>query len=154
RTWTRTWRKRRKSGNPEPPHGCDRLGLRMKRASRRVPPPSNGFLARLKRAPFEAPLLVAIALAVYANSLHGEFVFDDQNVILRNPQLLNLKAFHQIFEFSGWRQPLNVTYGLNYYLGGLDPFGYHLFSVALHALNAILVYHILLKLGAGKRAGF
>jgi tetratricopeptide (TPR) repeat protein len=126
----------------------------MKRASRRVPPSNNGFLARLKNTPFEAPLLAAIAFAAYANSLRGEFVFDDRNVIFLNPHLLNLKTFGQIFQVSGWRQPLSVSYGLNYYFGGLDPFGYHLLNVALHALNAIVVFYILLKLGAGRRAGF
>src|SRR5262249_36468010 len=58
------------------------------------------------------------------------------------------------FHLTGWRQTLFVTYGLNYYLGGLDPFGYHLVNVALHALNAVLVFFILLQAGANRRTGF
>ena len=100
-----------------------------------------------------APLLLAaIVFVVYANSLQGEFVFDDRAVVFNNPELLNLKTFGEIFRFTDWRQPLYVTYRLNYYIGGLDPFGYHLLSTALHALNSVVVFYILLEVGASRWA--
>src|SRR5262249_24836525 len=87
------------------------------------------------------------------SSLHGEFVFDDNSVILSNPQLLNLKTLGDVFQFTGVRGPLYITYGLNFYLGGLNPYGYHLLNVGLHALNAIIVFYILLELGPTRWAG-
>src|SRR5437867_6189130 len=118
------------------------------------PRPSTGRTPRLIELlahPAAAPLVLAGSVfAVYANSLWGEFAFDDRAVIFTNPQLLNLKSFTEIFQFTGWRQPLYVTYGLNYYIGGLDPFGYHLLSTALHALSSIIVVYILLEIGASR----
>jgi protein O-mannosyl-transferase len=93
-------------------------------------------------------LLAAIAFIVYANSLGGQFVFDDRAVVFNNPQLLNLKTFGEIFKFNDWRQPLYVTYGFNFYLGQLNPYGYHVLNVALHALNSIVLFYLLLEFGA------
>jgi hypothetical protein len=39
-----------------------------------------------------------------------------------------------------------MTYGLDYVLWGLDPFGYHLTNLALHAANTTLVYVVALRL--------
>jgi len=89
---------------------------------------------------------------VYFNSLHGEFVFDDRAVVLANPQLLNVKTVADVFHFSDWREPLYITYRLNYLLSGLSTTSYHLLSVALHALNVILVFYILLEIGASRWA--
>lgn len=93
--------------------------------------------------------LVALVFAVYANSLHGLFVFDDQAVVMV-PQVLGVTTVAAVLHpgMSGYRQLLYMTYGLNYYLGGVNPFGYHVVNVALHALNVLLVYVILLQLAA------
>ncbi|PYS53323.1 MAG: hypothetical protein DMG13_13175 [Acidobacteria bacterium] len=93
------------------------------------------------------PVLTLIALTVlcYYTSLKGEFVFDDLQVILQNPNLMNVRTFGDVLSLgAGWRQLLYFTYGLNYYWGGLDTFGYHALNVSLHALNVVLVYWIIL----------
>jgi tetratricopeptide (TPR) repeat protein len=38
------------------------------------------------------------------------------------------------------RKLVGLTFGLNHYLGGLDPYGYHLVNLALHALNGLLLF--------------
>src|SRR5581483_3265650 len=39
-----------------------------------------------------------------------------------------------------------LTYAVDYFLWGLDPFGYHLTSLLLHCVNAVLFYFLALRL--------
>src|SRR5258708_4929197 len=75
------------------------------------------------------PALAVLTLLVYANSLHGQFVFDDLSIVLQNSTLMNVKTLRDALSPAtggGWRQLLFITYALNYYWGGLNTFGYHL----------------------------
>ena len=83
-------------------------------------------------------LLVGLGIAVYSNSLGHGFVFDDTTLIEQNPSLLEM----DLWELSGprgYRPVRSLTYALNYWLGGLNPYGYHLFNVLLHSLNGIVL---------------
>src|ERR1041385_7715368 len=93
-------------------------------------------------------LLTVLRSLAYANSLWGKFVFDDLSVILQNPTLMNIKKLSEVMApvGGGWRRLLFATYALNYYWGGLDTFGYHLVNVALHVINVLLIYGIILSL--------
>jgi protein O-mannosyl-transferase len=89
--------------------------------------------------------LVAITVIAYWNGLHGKFVFDDQQIVLQNSSLMNVHTLADAFAVgAGWRQLLFFTYGLNYYLSGLDTFSYHLMNLVLHIINVLLVYGIIL----------
>ncbi len=95
-------------------------------------------------------MLAAAALACFANTLHGAFLFDDDTWIVENPAIGTWAASPQ--EPPARRVAL-LTLRLNHLLGGLDPFGYHLFNVAVHALAAVAVYalaRLLLSLAAGR----
>jgi hypothetical protein len=93
-------------------------------------------------------LLPALVCFVYAGSLGGEFVFDDLQEIVDNSELANVGTLGDALSVgSGWRRLTEITYGLNFYWGQLDPVGYHLANVLIHAVNAILVYLIVLQLG-------
>ena len=49
--------------------------------------------------------------------------------------------------YGGHYQPLAwVTFGLDYLLWGMAPFGYHLTSLILHGANAVIFYFIALRL--------
>lgn len=92
---------------------------------------------------FVAPLLIcAVTFAVYANSLQGEFVFDDLHSIVESPHVRRLWPLSSAMSgepgstVSGRPIPA-LTFALNYAAGGLDVFGYHLVNVALHALAAL-----------------
>src|SRR5262249_1322652 len=98
--------------------------------------------------------LVIITTAAYANSLGGRFVFDDQQIVLQNPRLMNVHSLADAFAIgSGWRQLLFFSYGLNYYLSGLDTFSYHVINVILHIANVLLVYGIILAILRDEKAG-
>src|SRR3989338_8638402 len=47
----------------------------------------------------------------------------------------------------GHYQPLSwVTFALDYLLWGMEPFGYHLTNLLLHAINAVLFYFLAVRL--------
>ena len=94
--------------------------------------------------------LVVVTLLVYANSLYGEFVFDDLPLI-RNPGLQSVETLADAVSFQGFRSLTFMTYGLNVYFGGMNPFGFHLVNVLLHALNVVLLYLLLLHLSGQLR---
>lgn len=94
-----------------------------------------------------AAILLVLTFVVYANSLHGGFVFDDAGLVLQNPQISNVHTIGDVLHSAaGPRELLLFTYALNYLLGGVDSFGYHLVNVLLHACSVFLVYFIIRKL--------
>lgn len=81
-------------------------------------------------------LLAAVALA-YANSLTGPFVFDDGPHIVNNPTVRELTLFGPWGTPMSGRPLINLSFGLNFALGGFQTFGYHLLNLALHACAAL-----------------
>jgi hypothetical protein len=79
--------------------------------------------------------VAALAAAAYLPSLAGVFQFDDYNVIVHYPTVHSWEA---LFERAGAgvRPLLKASYTLNWTLGG----GFSFFNIALHALNAALLY--------------
>lgn len=93
--------------------------------------------------------LVAAALAffVYLPSVAGGFVYDDGELILRNPSIRSLHSLHDlavVLRYEPSRPLLNLTWALNYAFGGLAPWHYHLVNVLIHAGNAALVASLFL----------
>lgn len=87
-------------------------------------------------------LLIALVASLYANTLSHDFVFDDLTLIQQNPNVTELD-WGNILGKSGYRPVRTFTYALNFAVGGMDPFGYHLFNVLLHAANSLLVFLLL-----------
>jgi tetratricopeptide (TPR) repeat protein len=95
-------------------------------------------------------LLVLLCLIVYFNSLSNGFVYDDYGTIVENkyisqPGRLLASLFNpSYFKFAGleasYRPVATLSYFLIYTIAELNPFYYHLASLVLHTLNAILVY--------------
>ncbi|CAM9935733.1 unnamed protein product, partial [Phaeothamnion confervicola] len=98
-------------------------------------------------------VIVLCVLAVYANSLFNEFVFDDFGGIDGNPTIRQLWPLGQCSTPCAWsaglnqqvhtRPLLNFSFALNYALGGLQVWGYHAVNVAIHIANALLLFGIL-----------
>ena len=83
-------------------------------------------------------LLCATVVLVYLNSLAGAFQFDDFNVIVLNPVVHSLEGWWPDLGI-GIRPLLKLTYVLNWTLGP-DAFGFHVFNIAIHVTNSILVF--------------
>jgi len=105
-------------------------------------------------------------MIVYAPSIAGGFVYDDGELILRNPSIRDLTAWRSIFGYEPARPLLTWTWALNHALGGDQPWSYHLVNVLLHGVNAclvaafvlavssrgdVVVLSVLLGFGAGRR---
>ncbi|MBI4341637.1 MAG: hypothetical protein HY598_05085 [Candidatus Omnitrophica bacterium] len=93
--------------------------------------------------------LVALGAVVYANSLSGAFLPDDWFALHDNPQVRHLPllwdpevAPHAEIALSGRPVPALLT-ALNYAVGGLNPLGYHVVNVAIHLMNALLLFGII-----------
>lgn len=85
-------------------------------------------------------LLVVAIFLVYYPSLFVPFYLDDRESILTNvsvhsPTLDLLVNGQDRMRIIGY-----FTLWLNYQMGGVEPFGYHLVNIALHTLNSLLVY--------------
>lgn len=78
-------------------------------------------------------------LFAYGNSFWSEFHFDDYNAIVNCRAIRNPLDFKGIFSLN--ERPLtNYTFALNYFLGKLNVFGYHLVNILLHILCSALVF--------------
>ena len=99
-------------------------------------------------------LIITLGLAVYANSLGGDFIWDDAAFIKNNAYIKDWSKILLVFtQDSGagssvvlnFYRPLQLfTYMVNYSLGGLNVVGYHLLSVVLHILVALAIYRLVL----------
>jgi len=95
--------------------------------------------------------IVILTSAVFWPALKNGFVWDDMDLLLRNPYYRGLGWTQITWMFTtfhmGHYMPLSwATFGLDYLLWGMDPFGYHLTNLALHCANAVVFYFIVLGL--------
>jgi protein O-mannosyl-transferase len=95
-------------------------------------------------------ILIAIAVLVsFAPALWSGFVnWDDEQNFLNNHHYRGLGLSNLRWMFTtthaGPYQPLSwLTLGLDYTLWRMHPAGYHLTSLLLHALNAVLLFHVI-----------
>lgn len=104
--------------------------------------PSLAGRARARGAGPALAILLASLLA-YANSFRGEFVFDDVPSIRDSPLIRDLGNY--VPGGPGYAQRPNrwvgyASFALDYAVGGLDVTGFHVVNLAVHAVNALLVY--------------
>ena len=100
--------------------------------------------------------LSLLVFMIYSNSLTNAFLFDDLNIVAENVFIRNWRFLPQIFSqglLSGAGAPTDFyrpfqtfTYLLDYQIWGLNPIGYHLTNTALHILNVILFYALVVKM--------
>ncbi len=97
--------------------------------------------------------LVLLTLSAYLPALHGGFVWDDDDYVTENDTLRSLDGLRRI-----WLEPRSIpqyyplvhtSFWIEYRLWQLDPLGYHLVNVLLHALGAVLLWAVLRRLGVG-----
>ena len=102
-----------------------------------------------------------LALAVFAGTVPGEFVYDDRDLIVQNPWVHDLAELPSAFARPMWLfrtsaptnyyRPLPIAaYTLLWAAGGGKPWPFHLLNVLLHAGNAALATALVLRL-SGRR---
>jgi tetratricopeptide (TPR) repeat protein len=94
-----------------------------------------------------ALVLICAGAVAYANSLSGPFIVDDAVTIIDNPHI------RQLWPLSGTlvtdqestvagRPLVNLSFAINYAMGGLHVGGYHLVNIVLHVLCALLLFGV------------
>jgi len=102
-------------------------------------------------------LILILSAVVYSNALWNPFHFDDAHHIQRNSYLTDIKNIPSYFvdmrSFSAaeghsghYRPLLLASHALNYFAGGLDPFGYHVVNLLFHSGSAFLIFLIIVQL--------
>ena len=90
-----------------------------------------------------AVLLVLAALAAYANSFGGTWIFDDLASVLNNPSLRDWRtAFSPPaggLTVSG-RPLLNASFATSYALSGPAPWGHHALNLLIHTLAGLTLF--------------
>jgi protein O-mannosyl-transferase len=86
-----------------------------------------------------------ICLLLYLRALSCDFVnFDDPDYVIENPaiRILDWEFITSAFSTSymGWWMPLTwISLAVDYHFWGLNPLGFHLTNILLHAINTALV---------------
>jgi Tfp pilus assembly protein PilF len=99
-------------------------------------------------------IFIGIGVSLYGNALDNGFYYDDIHQIVENPFTRSLSSIPQFFidlttttrnpVWKGYhyRPLLLSTFSLNYWLGGLNPIGYHLVNLAFQVGSSFLVFLI------------
>jgi protein O-mannosyl-transferase len=86
-------------------------------------------------------VLLLSCIVVYANSLYAGFVYDDTRTIQESLRLRYLLS-QKVTEWLCGRWFADLTFAVNFAVGGLNAADYHLVNVVIHALSGMLVYGI------------
>jgi len=88
-------------------------------------------------------VLISAAALAFGGALRGSFHFDDYS-LLANPLITTIPGLWRMWGPLQTRPLTNLTFWLNYQLGGANPVGYHAVNVLLH-ISAVLLLYLALK---------
>ncbi len=95
--------------------------------------------------------LLAATFIAYQPVWHAGFIWEDDDYVTKNQALHSVDGLQRIWSTPGTTHqyyPLVFTsFWVEYHLWRLQPFGYHLVNVILHAVNAVLLWRVLRRLG-------
>jgi len=95
-----------------------------------------------------ALLIVGAVVFAWANSFFAPFELDDQESIVANETIRDLRSFHWLRppsamgETVSGRPILNLSFAINHAIGGESVRGYHVVNVAIHALAALVLFGV------------
>ena len=109
-------------------------------------------------------LIISLVLIAYFNSLHNPFIWDEEEIIVRNPIIKDWHYLKEIFKTNifgtgikpgGYYRPMyTLSFMLDYHLWGLNTTGYHIFNITLHILNSLLLCFLFIRLGLGVKIAY
>jgi len=87
-------------------------------------------------------VIIVVGYLSYSNSLNGEMIFDDINIIQQNDRLHDLDNFKDI---NKWVSPNGrnfamFSFAINYSIHENNVFGYHLFNLIIHLIYGCFVF--------------
>jgi Flp pilus assembly protein TadD len=107
-------------------------------------------MRKLPAALLPAGIFLVTCVAFWP-ALQGDFTWDDDVNLVANLRFRGFEASQIRWMFTntlmGHYMPFTwLTFALDHVLGRMDPWGYHLASLLLHAANAVLVYLVARRL--------
>src|SRR3989449_10942185 len=104
--------------------------------------------------------IIVLSIVVFANSLPGNFVWDDEIQVVKNWRIRSFENLPSAFTSAFWsflgteaesqtnfyRPVQTITYMSAYSIGELSPVAYHVFNLAYHVLASLFVYLICIEL--------
>jgi protein O-mannosyl-transferase len=125
--------------------------MAVKNKNQPPPCPSSATAGEGTRAIALAIALAALTFAAYLPALRAQFIWDDNDYVTANPTLTSAAGLGSIWTdvHANWQYyPLVFTsFWAEYHAWGLNPVGYHVDNILLHALGAILLWRLLARLG-------
>ena len=113
---------------------------------------------KIKRyaVPLSLALIIILTFLVYANSLNGKFIWDDNFLVKDNLYIRSWSNLPKIFvrdwgqgagvQYSFYRPLCIVTYMIDYSIGGLDVRIYHFTNIILHILVSLALFWLIVLL--------
>lgn len=102
---------------------------------------------------FSAFLIILTGFLSYHNALTGQFVWDDETLVVDNPMIKDWANVIKIFkedigsgagEKMGFYRPLQMlSYLMDYSISGPSVIGFHLTNIVLHVLVALSLYALI-----------
>jgi protein O-mannosyl-transferase len=142
--------------------GSKRVATPCSEDNKALNPPKEPYRLRIDLL-WLLPALV-LGFLVYANTLNGEFVYDDEQQIVRNTLIQNHSQFWRamtsdvwgVFDAGGqaasnyWRPSFVLWMILNFRCFGLATFGWHLANILLHLAVVALAFAVLRRLAVSR----
>ena len=109
-----------------------------------------------KTARLFIPLIILAAALSYLNSIHNEFIWDDEDFIVKNsivkdwrswPRVFTENMIHGARKGSNFYRPLqSLSHGVDYILWKDNPAGHHATNIIFHILACVAAYLMLRKI--------
>ena len=97
-------------------------------------------------------LIVIAGLVAYRSSLQVPFLFDDQLAVVANPSIRRLWPLTDVLSppqtaaGAVGRPLVNLSLAVNHALGGMNPWSYHAFNLAIHVLAGLALFGLTRRL--------
>jgi len=101
-------------------------------------------------------IILILVFAAYSNAIHNGFIWDDEYLVRDNTAINSFSNAASIFRtylaatsgnINNFYRPLQeLSYMIDHFLWGRLPLGFHLTNILLHALCALLLYVLSLKI--------
>lgn len=113
-------------------------------------------------------LIALFTIGLFANTLGGEFVYDDRrqivaNALIQTPSLYGKALTNDVWAFKGdgtvsasnyWRPTFTAWCIINFRLFGLEPFGWHVLNLLLQLGVCLLAFLLLRRWGVSQILAF
>jgi protein O-mannosyl-transferase len=86
--------------------------------------------------------ICALGFLAYFQTLFVPFYLDDIPNLVENSIIKDVGHIGLIWTHSGASPLAYLTFAINFYLGGLEVFGYHFFNLLIHIFASIFVYFL------------